>query len=50
MISKERMKAWKDLPSNCIPWETFKRLANQFGIEEAIKKAQKMIDKTTNVN
>ena len=43
--SKDRMKEWKKLPTNTIPWETFKRLVGQFGLDEGIKKAQKIIQK-----
>lgn len=45
MNAKERMKEWKKLPTNTISWETFKRLVGQFGTEEGIKKAQKIIEK-----
>jgi len=45
MNAKERMNEWKKLPANTIPWETFKRLVGQFGMEEGIKKAQKIIKK-----
>lgn len=45
MNSKDRMKEWKKLPTNTIPWETFKRLVGQFGLDEGIKKAQKIIQK-----
>lgn len=38
------MKEWKKLPANTIPWETFKRLTNQFGMEKGIEKAQKIIE------
>lgn len=45
MNAKERMNEWKKLPTNTISWETFKRLVGQFGTEEGIKKAQKIIKK-----
>ena len=45
-MSKERMNAWKDLPEGFIPWETFKRLVNQFGMDKAITKALKLTDET----
>jgi len=45
MNAKERMNEWKKLPTNAIPWETFKRLVAQFGMAEGIKKAQKIIEK-----
>ena len=45
MNSKDRMKEWKKLPANTIPWETFKRLVSQFGMAEGIKRAQKIIEK-----
>jgi len=45
MNAKERMNEWKKLPANTIPWETFKRLVSQFGMDEGIKKAQKIIEK-----
>ena len=45
MNAKERMNEWKKLPANTIPWETFKRLIGQFGMEEGIKKAQRIIKK-----
>lgn len=45
MNAKERMNEWKKLPTNTIAWETFKRLVSQFGMDEGIKKAQKIIEK-----
>lgn len=45
MNAKERMQEWKKLPPNTISWETFKRLVGQFGTEEGVKKAQKIIEK-----
>ena len=45
MNAKDRMKEWKKLPENTIAWETFKRLVSQFGMDEGIKKAQKIIEK-----
>jgi len=45
MDSKERMKEWKKLPEGTIPWETFKRLVSQFGMDKGIEKAKKIIDK-----
>jgi len=45
MNAKERMQEWKKLPTNTISWETFKRLVGQFGTEEGVKKAQKIIEK-----
>ncbi len=45
MNAKERMNEWKKFPPNTIPWETFKRLVSQFGMDEGIKKAQKIIEK-----
>ena len=44
-FSRDRKVAWEKLPKGFIPWETFKRLANQFGIDKAIERAEKMIDK-----
>ena len=44
-FGKDRKRAWENLPTGFIPWETFKRLANQFGIDKATIKAQKIIDK-----
>tara|TARA_B100001094_G_scaffold234374_1_gene229332 strand:- start:7496 stop:7651 length:156 start_codon:yes stop_codon:yes gene_type:complete len=46
MKATERMKEFNKLPPNTIPWETFKRLVGQFGFEEGIKKAQKIIKKS----
>ena len=45
MNAKERMNEWKKLPTNTIAWETFKRLVAQFGMDEGIKKAHKIIEK-----
>ena len=45
MDSKQRMKEWKKLPEGSIPWETFKRLVSQFGMNKGIEKAKKIIDK-----
>ena len=44
-FSQARMRAWENLPTGFIAWETFKRLANQFGIPKACIKAQNIIDK-----
>ena len=44
-FSQARMRAWENLPTGFIPWETFKRLTNQFGISKACIKAQNIIDK-----
>ena len=49
MNAKDRMKEWKKLPENTIAWETFKRLVSQFGMDEGIKKAQKIIEKKLSV-
>jgi|TARA_B100000073_G_scaffold330138_1_gene318358 hypothetical protein len=43
--AKDRMKEFNKLPSNTIPWETFKRLVGQFGLEKAIEKSQQIIKK-----
>ena len=45
MNAKERMNEWKKLPTHTIAWETFKRLVAQFGMDEGIKKAHKIIEK-----
>tara|TARA_A100001037_G_scaffold302392_1_gene333900 strand:+ start:3897 stop:4040 length:144 start_codon:yes stop_codon:yes gene_type:complete len=45
MNSKDRMKEWKKLPRNTIPWETFKRLTSQFGMKKGIEKAKEIIEK-----
>lgn len=44
MNAKERMNEWKKLPTNTIPWETFKRLVSQLGTEKAIAKAKEICD------
>jgi len=46
MDSKERMKSWQDLKlCERVPWETWKRLVSQFGIDKAKAKAKKIVDK-----
>ena len=40
-FARDRKQAWDRLPEGLIPWETFKRLANQFGLSEATQKALK---------
>ena len=49
-FSRDRKVAWNNLATPKLDWETFKRLANQFGIEQAKVKAQKIVDKTNKVN
>ena len=39
------MKAFKELPSNVISWETFKRLVALNGIEKGTELAMKIIKK-----
>ena len=50
ITSQERMQAWHSLPENTIAWETFKRLVNQFGIEQGIIKAHQIIKKKSRGN
>jgi len=39
------MKAFNQLPTHRVTWETFKRLVGQFGLEGGIEKAKKIIQK-----
>jgi len=45
---KQTMKAFKELPSNVISWETFKRLVDRNGIERGTSLAMKIIKKLEN--
>ena len=44
-FARDRKVAWDNLSEPKVAWETFKRLASQFGIEDGIKKAKKIVDK-----
>ena len=51
MDSKERMKTWQELKlCEQVPWETWKRLVANFGVEKAKATAKKIVDKKTKVN
>ena len=51
MDSKERMKTWQELKlCERVPWETWKRLVANFGVEKAKATAKKIVDKKTKVN
>lgn len=43
--AKDRMKAFNQLPTHRVTWETFKRLVGQFGLEGGMEKAKKIIQK-----
>ncbi len=46
MNSEERMKSWKELDlCEQIPWETWKRLVANMGVENARLQAEKIIKK-----
>ena len=46
MDSKERMKQWRELDlCEQIPWETWKRLVANIGLEKARLQAEKIIKK-----
>ena len=42
---KQTMKAFNQLPSNVISWESFKRLIDRNGIEKGTELAMKIIKK-----
>ena len=42
---KQTMKAFNQLPSNVISWESFKRLIDRNGTEKGTKLAMKIIKK-----
>ena len=44
-FSRDRKVAWDNLPKPKVAWETFKSLANFHGIDKAIERAEKIIDK-----
>ena len=48
-MTKKRYKKWKDeIPPNTISWNTFKKLTNEFGMEEGTKKAQLILKRKDN--
>tara|TARA_Y100000310_G_scaffold286770_1_gene311213 strand:- start:365 stop:562 length:198 start_codon:yes stop_codon:yes gene_type:complete len=45
-VSRMRKKEWEDLQlCERVPWETWKRLVANFGVEKAKEKAKKILDK-----